>query len=401
MTDVSNRIFFCYAWEDLARIRQIIAETEHNLEAKISSDLGNDTTSDLNDSVNDRIAEADTFIVFISESSKKSDYVRQCVVRASNLNKNIVPIEIDKQGIFSSKSPQEFKFRSKTYNFNQPDSKAALFAQLKAAFGLSVEDGDSFGALIHIVTDRPVKILRYGKEIGAARPNEDGRVRLAKGVHQLRIEDAQDPALFINKNIEITDNDSEQFLELSMEQLLKQKQEQEEHARFQEETRRRIDRERIERQARIEEEARIEREKLAELQRQKAAQPSSTQKKPKPEKNKKSGCGCFLIVILFAVFIAAIFFLANNYSNDSSNDYYRTSEYEYPYETEEAVEEATEEATEEAPAEDYYNNNYNDYSGDYETPAYDSYDNYSGYSDGEYVPPSYWDGEFDDSESYY
>lgn len=223
MTDVSNRIQFCYAWEDLARVQQIVAEMEHELEARVSSGLSTDNPTHLNESTASKITETDFFIVFISEAAKRSDYVRQCVALATNLNKNILPVEISKQGIFSAKAPEEFKFRSEPYNYSNPKSKAAFYAQLKAALGLNMEGGDAFGALVHIVTDRKVKIKRYGKVIGFAEPNSDCQVRLVKGEHQLQIEDAHNPDSFVYQTVTVSNYDSERFVNIQMDQLLAEK----------------------------------------------------------------------------------------------------------------------------------------------------------------------------------
>lgn len=266
MRDESNKLFLCYTWEDLAQVKQLILETEHEIDTKISSDVQVSGMTELNDEISDRIADSELIIVFISDAAKKSDFVRQCVIRASHLNKNILPVEIEKQGLFGSKLPEEFKFRSKTYAFDDPKSKAAFFAQLKASLGIMVEGGDAFGALVHIVTDRDACIKRYGEDLGYARPDSDCRIRLAKGQHLLRIEDALDSTLFTQYTIEIEDNSAEQFLTIPLTQLLKEKKEREEQELYQEEIRKKIEREEYEqnlrREAQRREEARKREEEL-------------------------------------------------------------------------------------------------------------------------------------------
>lgn len=293
MRDVSNKLFLCYAWEDMARVQQLVLETEHEIDAKITSGPLKSDITEVNDEVSDRIADSDIFVVFISDAAKKSEFVRECVLRASQLNKNILPVEIDRQGIFGTKTPAEFKFRSKTYDVTDPQTKAAYFAQLKASLGFSVEDGDAFGSLIHIVTDRDARIIRYGKEIGYAQPNVDGRIRLAKGSHQLRIEDAQDPTLYIIQTIDVLDNESEDFIEIPMNRLLQEKQERQEQERYEAETRKKIEREQFEQNERLKlqrqmEEEERQRELQAQREREEAQRQLIEQQRQEAERQKKA-----------------------------------------------------------------------------------------------------------------
>lgn len=258
MNDVSNRLHLCFAWEDLARIRQIILETEHEIGAKIFASPTGGAPSQLDDETNDHIADSEVFIVFISNAAKKSDFVRQCVVRATHLNKNIIPVEIDRQAMFGAKMPPEFKFRSKTYDFIDPQSKAEFFAQLKASMGFSVEEGDAFGAIVHIVSDREARIRRYGDIIGVAKPDTDCKIRLAKGAHQLQFQAVEDSSLLIYQTIEITDNEAEQFISIPLDRLIREKQEREELERFRAETRMQLEKERIRQSLELQEQRRRE-----------------------------------------------------------------------------------------------------------------------------------------------
>ncbi len=293
MNDVSNRLYLCYAWEDKARIQKLALEIEHELQAKISTGLLETNATEATDEIFSKIADSEIFIVFISDASKKSDYVRACVGRASNLNKNIIPIEIDKQGIFSTRNPDEFKFRSKTYSYTDEVSKAGFIAQLKASLGINVEDGDGFGALVHIVTDREARIKRYGTEIGYAMPDRDNRIRLAKGTHLLQLVDANDPKLSINYTIEIENNDAERVIEIPMQKLLREKQEREERElrekqereereQYQREARQRFEREQYELKLRKDAERREEEERQqieAQRQRMEAARQRAEQER--------------------------------------------------------------------------------------------------------------------------
>ena len=92
MKDISNKLFLCYAWEDIARLQSIHKELEDELCSKISSGIDARNCSNFDDSTSKRIEDAEIFVVFISESAKKSDYVKACVTYALNLNKNILHV---------------------------------------------------------------------------------------------------------------------------------------------------------------------------------------------------------------------------------------------------------------------------------------------------------------------
>lgn len=233
MLDISDRLFLCYCREDAAIIHQLICQIEHEIEAKISHDDSDSGLIQLTEEINDRIADSEIFIIFISKNAKQSDFVRQCTVRASHLNKNILPLKIDKQeGFFGSKIPQEFKFHSKTFDYHNPKSKAEFFIQLKAYLGFTIEGGDPFGALVHVSTDRDTRIWRNDDIIGYTKSDSGCRIRLAQGVHTLNIQDVEYPSFFVYINVKITDPEVEQFISIPIQQLLKEKQEREEHERI-------------------------------------------------------------------------------------------------------------------------------------------------------------------------
>ena len=240
--DISNKLFLCYAWEDIARLQSIHKELEDELSSRISSGIDANSCANFDDATSKKIEDAEVFVVFISESAKKSDYVKACVTYALNLNKNILPIEIEKQSLFSS-TPEEFKFRSKPYSFVEKNSKAMLFAQLKASFGLNVESGDGFGSLVHVVTDRDANITRYGEQLGVAKANEDHRIRLKKGSHLLTFVDVEDSNLTFSLTYEVESNDSELFFEVPLGKLFLEKQQKEDKEKREAEIKRKFEEE--------------------------------------------------------------------------------------------------------------------------------------------------------------
>ncbi|MDE5784899.1 MAG: toll/interleukin-1 receptor domain-containing protein [Duncaniella sp.] len=230
MHDVSNRLFLCYAWEDKARIQKLALEIEHEIQAKVSTSLFEDKASQADESVYQKIADAEIFIVFISDAAKKSDYVRTCVARASHLNKNILPVKISRHYLFfSPKLPKEFKFRSNTYSYYNKYSKSEFFTQLKAMLGIHVEGGDTIGAIVSIAADRDIVIKRDGKIIGFAKSRINCRIRLSKGTHSIQICDAKYPDCIISKSIEIHDNFEEDSLFIPIGFILKKRLETYEH----------------------------------------------------------------------------------------------------------------------------------------------------------------------------
>ena len=232
MIDVSKKLFLCYAWEDTARIQNILKEVEYEIKAKVSAGLTERDSNKVSDDDYKGIEDADVFVIFISNSSKKSDYVKECAIRAANLNKNVISIEIDRQNIFTS-IPSELKFRARPYIYDDADSRAKLFAQLKASLGFNMESGDDYGTLVHIVTNRNSTVYRYGEKLGSTRAGEDCKIRLTKGSHLLEFVDIEDSTLRIAQTVNINSNDNEQFVDVDLNQLFIQKKAEEERAQRQ------------------------------------------------------------------------------------------------------------------------------------------------------------------------
>ena len=162
------------------------------------------------------------------------------------MNKNILPIEIEKQSLFSS-YPEEFKFRLKPYSFVEKNSKAMLFFFFFSSLGFNVESGDGFGSLIHVVTDRDANITRYGEQLGVAKASENHRIRLKKGSHLLTFVDVEDPNLTYSLTYEVESNDSERFLEVPLGKLFKEKQLKEDKEKREAEIKRKFEEETIKR----------------------------------------------------------------------------------------------------------------------------------------------------------
>lgn len=280
MIDVSKKFFLCYAWEDTARIQNILKEVEYEIKAKVSAGLTERDSNKLSDDDYKGIEDADVFVIFISNSSKKSDYVKECAIRAANLNKNVISIEIDRQNIFTS-IPSELKFRARPYIYDDADSRAKLFAQLKASLGFNMESGDDYGTLVHIVTNRNSTVYRYGEKLGSAKAGEDCKIRLTKGSHLLEFVDIEDSTLRIAQTVNIISNDNEQFVDVDLNQLFKQKKTEEERAQRQAEMKKQFEEDEYNKQLRNEQKAREEelQRREEELLQQKREQEQELQRK--------------------------------------------------------------------------------------------------------------------------
>lgn len=323
MQDISSKIFIIYAWEDTARVNSILKECEYELNAKLTADIDTGHSPILEDKTTKAIEDAKVVMVFISDAAKKSDYVKAAVTYSLNVNKNILPVNIDKRSMFGS-MPEEFKFRAKPYNINDDESKNMLIAQLKAALGINIENGDEFGTLIHIVTDRNAKIMRYGEDLGIAEAGKDCKIRLANGYHRLEFFDTEDPTIRCIVHYNVEDNVKEQYLEVPIMLRYEQKLKADEKAKREEETKRQFEEQNYKKNLEIEQRNRElelkQREREAERIHQRQLQAAEEERKRKQreaeeeerqrqeeerqrqkeeEKKKSKPSGCLIIILIF------------------------------------------------------------------------------------------------------
>ncbi len=254
MINVSDKIFLCYAWDDMAEVRRVVTELESELDIKIS------TTEDFavnafeaSDETYRSIENASIVILFITGASKKTAYVKECILRAQNTNKNILPIEIEKSKFTSM--PSEFKFRTKPYNYNDKDGKAKLLAQLKASLGINIENGDEVGAVVRVVTDLNAYVSRNGERLDTVFVGKDNRIRLRQGTHLLEFVAVDDYEIRCSMSYEVYSNAGEQYLSVSLADLFNKKQEEKEFAAQQAAIRKEIRERELEHLRRAEEEA--------------------------------------------------------------------------------------------------------------------------------------------------
>ena len=268
MNNISDKIFLCYAWENTAEVKQIAIEWESELGVKLTSatDFIASNNFEANEETFRAIENADIVALFISGASKKTAYVKECVIRAQNTNKNILPITIDK-GLFSS-MPSEFRFRTKPYNYNDKEDRTRLLAQLKATLGINIENGDEFGALVHVVTDMDAYISRYGERLDTVFVGKDNKIRLRKGVHLLDFVAVKDYEIHCSVSYEVKNNDGEQFLSVSLAELYNKKLEEREFAAKQAAMRKEMRERELEQQRQAEEAELRRKQRLHEMELQ-------------------------------------------------------------------------------------------------------------------------------------
>lgn len=310
MNDFGNRIFFCYAWEDLAEVQHISVEIEHELSAKVNFFRDETSPFDIEKNIFPLIDRAEVVLVFVSEASKNSETIKKCVKYSLNLNKRILPVEIGKLSLFSS-LPAEFKFRTKPIVYRDENQKSKFFAQLKAAFGMCIENGDSFGALIHITTDTEAIVYRYGKVLCHAKIGEDNVIRLNKGVHKLDFASEVDSSVKYSTSYEVISNEGEQFIDVPLSIKLKEIKEAEERAVREAEQRKKYEAEQFQKNLELEQkrkELAVQKEqqevarRQQELERQQQMQVTPSTTSSDGEK-KSVGCWTIGVVVLLTIMV--------------------------------------------------------------------------------------------------
>ncbi len=293
MQDVSDKLFLCYAWEDAADVKDFIKELEYELNARVSPAMECDNT--FNEDKEKRISETIFLVLFISEAARNSDYVAQCVRYAQNINRNILPVIIEKKKIFSSSS-DKFNLRTKPYSITDNNSKEKLFCQFKALLGQTIEAGDEYGTIVHIVIEeRNAKIKRYGEDLGTTTTGTDCKIRLAKGKHLLDFIDTEDPEIRCSIEYEVNGKDKEQFLKVNLIDLYNEKKKEMDKLKQEEELNKKIENEAYQKRLEIEQ-RRIE----IEHQQQLAEMEENIRKKQETRTSDNNGkpSGCLIIAII-------------------------------------------------------------------------------------------------------
>ena len=79
-----------------------------------------------------------------------------------------------------------------------------------------VNSTEQIGAIIHIETDMACRIVRFGKEIGTAHPDDDTVIRLHRGKHKLEFIGTQNDADRLSVIYPVEENDMEDILTVEL-----------------------------------------------------------------------------------------------------------------------------------------------------------------------------------------
>lgn len=289
--DLRKKLYLCFAWEDLTEVNSIVADFRHELTADIDVFQCEENDDNLEDKVFPKIEEAEVVVVFISEASKNSQFVKDCVTHAVQLNKRMLPIELSKS--FFSTLPAEFKFRTKPVSYKSEEQRAKLFSQLKASFGISVETGDSYGTLVHVTTDMDAVVSRYGEVLCNAKVNSDNTIRLTKGTHKLDFVASEYPEVTYSLSYEVKNNEGEQFVDVPLSKRLQEIIEALEKEDREKEARKQFELEQFQKNLALE-----QKQKELELQRQQAL---LAEQQKNEEKKNDIGCWTIGIVVVLGI----------------------------------------------------------------------------------------------------
>ena len=192
---------------------------------------------ELKDGIFDRrimeaIDAAPIFVVILSPHAldrcvEEDDWVRREIEYALEHDRHFIPVNPDQlfEG-FPAKLPETMKTGLGQHQFSE-----VMFGQLfMASVDKMIEDRikpilsktgrttsqEQVGALFHIETDTECRILKFGKEIAVARPDDDTTIRLRKGRHKLEIVSTECPDDRLSLLQTVEDNDMEDILTIEL-----------------------------------------------------------------------------------------------------------------------------------------------------------------------------------------
>lgn len=203
------------------------------------------------------IEEAPTFIVVLTPGAldrcaKENDWMRKEILYAYQLGKDIIPLEVDKcyhddkmstipESVGKVVGAHQFSVLDTETLFR--DSIEKLIIRIRKG-GKKVKKGAESGATIHVVNDYPCWVYHFRKEMLLAKTEEDNVLHLRKGRHLLEFKAVDCPKAIETKKVEITDEDIEDMVEVSLREKVETIKKKEEEQRIAEEQKRREEEER-------------------------------------------------------------------------------------------------------------------------------------------------------------
>ena len=198
------------------------------------------------------IEEAPTFIVVLTTGAldccaKENDWMRKEILYAHQLGKDIIPLEVDKcyHDDKMSTIPKIVGEVIGVYQFAALDTETLFRESIEKLIirirkgGKKVKKGTESGATIHVVNDYPCWVYHFRKEMLLAKTEEDNVLHLRKGRHLLEFKAVDCPQAIEAKKVEITDEDIEDMVEVSLKEKVEAIQKKAEEQRIAEEERKR------------------------------------------------------------------------------------------------------------------------------------------------------------------
>lgn len=194
----------------------------------------------------DAIDSAPIFIIILSDGCldrciNENDWVRQEILHALASNKHIIPVVCDKTfKDFPTNIPEVIRKGLGQHQFSQIDTDTLLRASVNelVEFRISpiinrtmgsskftksspnIDSIEDLGAEIHIITDADCNILRFRKQIGTAKMDEDNIIRLVKGNHLLDFVSVEYSDIKCTQKYKVPDNidysDYSDFIEVEL-----------------------------------------------------------------------------------------------------------------------------------------------------------------------------------------
>ena len=191
----------------------------------------------------DAIDSAPIFIIILSDGCldrcvNENDWVRQEILHALESNKHIIPVVCDKTfSDFPANIPEEIRKGLGQHQFTQIDTDTLLRASVNELVEYRIDPvlkkddnniakSNDLGAEIHILTDADCNVMRFGKQIGAAKVNEENIIRLLKGNHLLDFVSVEYSDIKQTLKYSVPDNDYSDFIEVKLQDYIKDKKKQ-------------------------------------------------------------------------------------------------------------------------------------------------------------------------------
>ena len=182
MNYLSYILFLCFDKDDISDVKRLVDRINKELGSSI--EIGTDAIEPHEESAFPKIEQSEAVLVFLSETAKGSEYVKNCLDYANALSKRIFPIKIDRDSSGDT-MPDLSGSGMDCFDTDDEEQFGKLVKQLKDILKPASGNEVPNATLVHIYTDKEAKVCRYGKVLCVAIPGQDNTICLGKGVHKL------------------------------------------------------------------------------------------------------------------------------------------------------------------------------------------------------------------------